>query len=84
VQELNFLVIIPHKEAFLIQCPTQGSSTTGLKTGAHAVEQNMRKPDVHCKLYHFASDTSQQDGARGSVVVKALGYKPEDRGLETR
>jgi hypothetical protein len=26
----------------------------------------------------------QQEGARGSVVVKALCYKPEGRGFETR
>jgi hypothetical protein len=33
---------------------------TGLKTGAHAVEQNTRKQDGHCKLYQFDSDSSEQ------------------------
>jgi hypothetical protein len=34
--------------------------------------------------YMFAPGKSPVEGARGSVVVKALCYKPEGRGFETR
>jgi hypothetical protein len=33
---------------------------------------------------HIKLKTVKKIGARGSLVVKALGYKPEGRGFETR
>jgi hypothetical protein len=34
--------------------------------------------------YHFTRATDPYRGARGSVVVKALSFKPEGRGFESR
>jgi hypothetical protein len=34
--------------------------------------------------YTFSDITSEMLGARGSIVVKALCYKPEGRGFDTR
>jgi hypothetical protein len=33
---------------------------------------------------HFSLLSYYKDGARGSLAVKALDYKPEGRGFETR
>jgi hypothetical protein len=41
-------------------------------------------PIVYGQTHLFSASISVIKGARGSVVVKALCYKPEDRGFETR
>jgi hypothetical protein len=37
-----------------------------------------------CLIKHSTLQYAFNAGARGSLVVKALGYKSEGRGLETR
>jgi hypothetical protein len=50
-------------------------------TSAHTAKTYV---NVRIRLKLVFVECGWVDGARDSVVVKALRYKPEDRGLETR
>jgi hypothetical protein len=56
-----------------------------LQTGGSRVRDQMREISGLTRLWSLTEISNRKKKwARGSVVVKALGYKPEGRGFDTR